>query len=623
MNNYSFDGGSTRISSSSSGSHHRYNYNNLPKFSGSTQYGNGSPSTSTSPNITTSIQQNERLPFSGSRKQMLSDNPQTRKFSNQYSNTRNSSGYPNRSNYQYSNVRKGSDKASFFRRVSDSISRNFSIESDGVHDEKPLDDVFIEFLSFLKSLLKLIWVLVRKGFVWVLFGLTWCSRLGQKMSQDIPNPNWKALNNIKLRSSINNITNVTNTDGEMDNGLTVQSTQQDIIKSSQPKYPGIARRLEELNNQPKKEKTHIVTKSEPLKPGVDHYGTKFYPMERNLNNVNLENTFLNIANSMTKRDFTPASTHAENIKSSIKQISNLGKPSGRPTFTRSTARFADLDWLKDDNEDYINNLEYTRLFKEYQKIFEERNKMQEMNKIKQLKSKGFTFRPLSLDKVEEIEEAWDHGISGPLITKFGIEMFHHDILTLSDGKWLNDKVIDFYMRLIMDEVNGNNCKDGEQKIHVFSTFFYSTLSKRGYQGVARWAKRAKVDVSKLDYLFVPVNLNQMHWTMAYVDNVNKRFVYVDSLYGTGDDILMSLMDYMTQETMRVHGKEMNGMDYTLYDMDAEAQGPKQQNGFDCGVFTCTAVAALGRKLGFCYSQGDMSFLRRKMAYEILKGKLEN
>lgn len=556
---------------------------------------------------------------------MLNDNPHTRKFSNMTSSTRNSSGGFTRASYNYTKSTKGSDKARFFRRVSDSISRNFSINSDvddGDTSDKPLDDVFIEFFSFLKSLLKLIWVLLRKGFVWVLFGLTWCSKLAQRFTQEIPNPDWRVLNNIKLNRTVradggDRVIEIGNDDS------IVESTQQEIMPTGKSKYPGIARRLEELNNVKNLKEAAPQVKSEPLNVRKDHYGTKFYITEKKLNTVNLENTFLNMANTITKRDFTPTSLHVEKIKSSIKQISNLEKSGGRPTFTRSTARFADLDWLKDDNEDYINNLEYTRLFKEYQRIFEERNKMQEMLKIQKLKREGISFKPLNLSKTEEIEETWDHGIRGPLITKFGIEMLHHDILTLSDGKWLNDKVIDFYLRLIMDQVNGADCKPGEQKIHVFSTFFYSTLSKRGYQGVARWAKRAKVDVSKLDYLFVPVNLNQMHWTLAYVDNVNRRFVYVDSLYGTGDDILMSLMDYMTQETERVHGKDMNGIDYTLYDMESEAQGPKQQNGFDCGVFTCSAVAALGRNLGFCYSQGDMSFLRRKMAYEILKGKLED
>lgn len=617
MDNVKFDRGSTRFSSAGSNSRHRYDYDNLPKFSGSShqrQGGGSTVSTGSSPNVT--LQLNERLPFLGSRKQMLNDNPSTRKFSSAATSTRQSSGYT-RSNYNFK-PSKRSETAGFFRRASDSITRNFSSGSDRYPiGDKPLDDVFVEFLTFLQCLARLVWAVLCKGSVWVLFGLSWTVKFGQRLAQDIPNPDWHMLKHLmeagEARAENGNDESVDERIGH----------QAESLSPSPPvfsKYPGIARRLEELN---KKEMSKGESVEAPFETVSEHYGTQFYPSQRKTNSVNLENTFLNIASGMSKRNLTPAASHANRIKASIRQITALEEPKGRPSFTRSTARFADLDWLKDDSEDYLNNLEYTRLFKEYQQIFEERNKMQELLKIKNLRGKGLTFKPLSLSKVDEIEEAWDTPIGGALITKYGIEVLHHDLLTLADGKWLNDKVIDFYLRLIMDQVNGPDCKQGQQKIHVFSTFFYSTLSKRGYQGVSRWAKRAKVDVSKLEYLFVPVNLNQMHWTLAYVDNVNKRFVYVDSLYGTGDDILVALLDYMTQETERVHGKSMGGKDYTQYELESEAQGPKQQNGFDCGVFACTAVAALARHLGFCYGQDDMPALRRKMAYEILKGRLED
>ncbi|KAJ1550328.1 hypothetical protein HK096_007552, partial [Nowakowskiella sp. JEL0078] len=68
--------------------------------------------------------------------------------------------------------------------------------------------------------------------------------------------------------------------------------------------------------------------------------------------------------------------------------------------------------------------------------------------------------------------------SGVLIDKFNIEIRRSDIGTLEDGKWLNDEVINFYGNMIMERSNSN--KEKYPHIHIFNTFFYSTLEKSGY-----------------------------------------------------------------------------------------------------------------------------------------------
>lgn len=52
-------------------------------------------------------------------------------------------------------------------------------------------------------------------------------------------------------------------------------------------------------------------------------------------------------------------------------------------------------------------------------------------------------------------------------------------------------------------------------------------------------------------------------------------------------------------------------DYILEDT------PQQENGFDCGVFTCQFLEALSRGLEtFDFTQDDMPYLRRRMIWEI-------
>lgn len=77
-----------------------------------------------------------------------------------------------------------------------------------------------------------------------------------------------------------------------------------------------------------------------------------------------------------------------------------------------------------------------------------------------------------------------------LVKNFKIDMTKKDIRTLREGQWLNDEVINYYGELIMQRAKENNT--GYPNIHCFSTFFYPTLTKQGYQSVRRWTKRAKV-----------------------------------------------------------------------------------------------------------------------------------
>jgi len=52
-----------------------------------------------------------------------------------------------------------------------------------------------------------------------------------------------------------------------------------------------------------------------------------------------------------------------------------------------------------------------------------------------------------------------------------------------------------------------------------------------------------------------------------------------------------------------------------------SDNPKQDNGFDCGVFTIVCADYLLDNLPLSYSQEDMEFWRGKIAIDILRGRL--
>lgn len=89
-----------------------------------------------------------------------------------------------------------------------------------------------------------------------------------------------------------------------------------------------------------------------------------------------------------------------------------------------------------------------------------------------------------------------------IITKFGITMLRCDLSTLDERrtdleKWLNDQVMNFYMRLNKlrsDEV------ESMPKVYAMSTHFMGNLLARDHDGVKRWTR--KVDIFSVDIILV-------------------------------------------------------------------------------------------------------------------------
>lgn len=220
--------------------------------------------------------------------------------------------------------------------------------------------------------------------------------------------------------------------------------------------------------------------------------------------------------------------------------------------------------------------------------------------------------PLQRDQQAEVDRLWSAGAVDKVIcSAFSIEISIRDLLTLADRQWLNDNVIDFYFNLISQD---------NPEVFGWTTHFFTTLQERGYQGVARWLKRKKLNVAEKAIIFVPINILGTHWALAVVDNTAKSISYMDSLASSGNlPALETIREYMVQE-----GKKHNLLvDFYSYTLHPRARTPQQLNGYDCGVFTCQCARYLAKKRGLLYGQKDMKTIRRRMAYEIISKKLLN
>ncbi|KAI8324382.1 Senp1 covalent complex with sumo-2 [Martensiomyces pterosporus] len=203
-----------------------------------------------------------------------------------------------------------------------------------------------------------------------------------------------------------------------------------------------------------------------------------------------------------------------------------------------------------------------------------------------------------------IERATSRGFTAEINN---VPVGDHDMETLGDGKWLNDEVINFYMQLIVSRSEQNPALP---KVHAFNTFFYSTLRDQGYARVRRWTRR--VNLFEKDMFIVPVHLG-VHWCCAVVSFKAKAITYYDSLLGDNHKCLRLLMDYLHSECKDKLG---SAFDDSAWTMKCDKDIPRQQNGYDCGIFAATFAEYASRDAPFMFGQGNCPYLRRKMIYEI-------
>uniref|UniRef100_A0A915EQ57 Ubiquitin-like protease family profile domain-containing protein n=1 Tax=Ditylenchus dipsaci TaxID=166011 RepID=A0A915EQ57_9BILA len=75
-----------------------------------------------------------------------------------------------------------------------------------------------------------------------------------------------------------------------------------------------------------------------------------------------------------------------------------------------------------------------------------------------------------------------------------------DILTLLPKEWLNDRVIDFYLEMIVQRSIKNSTLP---KVYTLSCHFYTSLIANGYAEVQSWIN---VDIFSFNLVLVPIHL---------------------------------------------------------------------------------------------------------------------
>lgn len=200
-----------------------------------------------------------------------------------------------------------------------------------------------------------------------------------------------------------------------------------------------------------------------------------------------------------------------------------------------------------------------------------------------------------------------------------------DIRRLRPAQWLNDEIINFYGAMINARAEGqkeNGSGRGKVlKAFYLSTFFWHKLVTDGYEKgrLAKWTK--KVDIFSQDVVLIPVNHHNAHWTAGAINFQKKRFESYDSMGMAKEVVWRKLREYVHAEHQNKKKKPFN---FDGWENWAPDSTPQQENGFDCGVFTCQFLESLSRgEDDFIFTQKDMPYLRRRMVWEIGHARLRS
>ncbi|XP_064020788.1 sentrin-specific protease 2-like [Pogoniulus pusillus] len=227
-------------------------------------------------------------------------------------------------------------------------------------------------------------------------------------------------------------------------------------------------------------------------------------------------------------------------------------------------------------------------------------------------SEGSSVLTEALEK--EVCDAFGRGDPDEIVSSaFKLKVTREDIGTLREHRWLNDEVINFYMKLIAERSK----KEGFAAVHAFSTFFYPKFISGGYSAVRKWTKG--VDLFQQDLIFVPIHL-RVHWALVVVDVRRKTIRYYDSMAKSGDKICQTLFQYLREESLEKRNLELASSEWTLRSMESH-EIPQQSNGSDCGVFMCKYAEYISRDRATTFTQNDMPAFRKTMVWEIIHQQL--
>jgi hypothetical protein len=229
------------------------------------------------------------------------------------------------------------------------------------------------------------------------------------------------------------------------------------------------------------------------------------------------------------------------------------------------------------------------------------------------------FPLMTLKEMELVDEVWSHkgNMDEEVIIHEHIleKLTFRNLATLKDESWLNDEVINAYIRLI-----NNSLQVSDPRKAVMNTYFFDELLKKKVDKskLLRILSKRKIDLGRLEQLFLPYNQNNLHWCFYCLDFRDSTITYFDSLKShdvSHEEQLLSFANMLFEQR-----SNQSVIQTPFRKVKKASEFPSQGNGYDCGVFLLKGIDCLSRGNKVLFDQYDLEYLRYLISFELISGK---
>ncbi|XP_065157977.1 sentrin-specific protease 1-like [Atheta coriaria] len=200
-----------------------------------------------------------------------------------------------------------------------------------------------------------------------------------------------------------------------------------------------------------------------------------------------------------------------------------------------------------------------------------------------------------------------------LACKFELTIIRRDMLTLHGNNWLNNEIINFYMKMIIER--SRNALNNFPDVYCFDSSFYPKLVKDGPFSTKKWTKT--VNIFHHELIFIPMHIG-LHWCLICINMAEQKVVYYDSGPKSVNNCLNIIMKYLYVE---YEDKQGSVLDVDNWKLESARGVPQHKHAGDCGVFVCAIAEFLSRQAPFTFTHADIPLIRKRMVVEIMIGGL--
>ena len=223
----------------------------------------------------------------------------------------------------------------------------------------------------------------------------------------------------------------------------------------------------------------------------------------------------------------------------------------------------------------------------------------------------------SIEDEEEIEKLLSSINSGnpqDKLVQHWLSLTKEDFRTLQGSEFINDKIIDSYMKLIEQRSQES---PNLPRTYACTTFLFTKLKAFGVEvGMEQTQNWFKEDLREKEVILCPIHRAD-HWSLVAIDTRTKTVNYLDSLQGSRrTSPAPGIMKKFIEKYYRGKGEKVN------FKVRIRKDAPVQGNGFDCGVFACKYAERESKGEKQDFRQEDLVQARKAMARELMRGRLD-